>query len=176
MKHAASFGAVVCSLLVQGCSAKQPADESRLAAAQTVNHSEGRLVKLLLDSPDRWVIVGVKFPKSSVPRAEDDTMRRLSFLDAFRYRDACEIEVRGPDQASKLSIVWEYSGGTHKVLVADRTFDLPEGKLAVLSYGEQMNPLCELRDSTLESVEQLERELGYQPPPPGIIQLPGGSH
>ncbi len=154
------LGTLLCLLTTPGCFASRPPGVSRIRGGMEDYYPKGRLTTLKLERPDGQVVVAVRFPKPIDESWYPGFGHSGNGDDITHWEDIYKVRFQGGDDSDVLTIAWEYSSRTRKLLFGGKQFDLPDGKLAILGYDKEMKPSCELRDHSKEVVEQLRKELG----------------
>ena len=169
-KDAVVLGAVLSFLTAQACS--RPPSVSRIRGATEHYYPHGHLTTLRLESPDGQVVVAVRFPKPIDQSWLPGFGHSGNGDDVTHWEEIYKVRFRGGKDADVLTIAWEYSSRTRKILFAGKNFDLPEGKLAILGYSKDMRPTCEIRDDSRAVVEKLREELVAAKAPPVLPAAP----
>lgn len=143
-------------LALHGCSQD---GSSQIRGGKSERFARGYLTTLTLVRPDDEVIVAIIYP-----RPEDmeffDGIASGNGNDNREWKEDYKVRLKGGPKPEFLRIAWEYSARTRILTFATTTFEVPIGKLAVISLDGLMKPNCELRDKLPPTIEKLRNELG----------------
>lgn len=154
MKLIVFFGVVTCTLTMLVANRAQ-----RIRGGSNSGNGLGDVSILTLESPEEQVVVVVKYPKPvdtswwpgyGHSGNGGDDVTNWERLYKKRYKEQNEFV--------ELTIHWKYSIRTRKLCFADKEFDFPQGKLAILSYDGNQKPLCELLESNPENIQRVKKQ------------------
>jgi hypothetical protein len=135
--------------------APRPPGFSQIHGARDEYYPKGRLTTLRSASPDGQIVVAVKLPKPIDESWLPGFGHSGNGDDVTHWEEIYKVRFQGGRNADVLTIAWEYSSRTRKILFAGKQFDLPDGKLAILGYSKDMKPICEIRENSRAVVEKL---------------------
>lgn len=156
MKRAIFFAVLPCLLAPQAFGALGIKGGSERFLPQ------GRLTTLSLTFFADPVVVAIRFPKIIDLSYAPGYGQSGNGEDNTTWEEVYKVKWAGGSEADVIIVKWGYSTVTRKVTFLDKQFDLPAGKIAVLSYDKNMKPVCELRDNSPAEVDKLRKELGEQ--------------
>jgi len=147
-------GVILLLVTTQACNAQA----RRIRGGSTVGNAAGQLSVLTLESPDGEVVVAVKYPKPIDTTWYPGYGSSGNGDDAAQWEDVSKVRFKEGDTFVELIVGWKYSSRTRKLTFGGKEFDLPPGKLAVLSYDNDRKPLCELLDDTPANMKGLRSQ------------------
>ena len=117
----------------------------------------GRVSTLRLYNPDGEVVVVVLFPKPIDESWHPGFGHSGNKDDVTHWEDVDIVRFQGDSETGTLTVKWEYSSRSQKLRIGDTECDLPRGKVAVISFGDDLKPECSVRDGLPEVIE-VERQ------------------
>ena len=145
-------------LTASGCLTGRPPGVSRIRGSSGERYSIGRVSTLRLENPDGKVVVVVLYP-----RPVDESWHPVfghsgNRDDVTHWEELYKVRLNGDSEPEILTVRWEYSTRTQKLRTGDASCDLPAGKVAVITFDENFEPSCNVREDLPEAIE-IEKQL-----------------
>lgn len=155
-------------VLTAACLFSRPAGVSRIRGGSTAGDALGVVNVLTLELPAGELVIAVKYPRPIDTEWYPGFGHSGNGEDVTHWEEIYKVRYQVESQYQELVVHWEYSSRNRKLSCGGQEFDLPPGKLAILSYDAALQPQCELREHTAENIADLRRQFI----PPAVQDFP----
>lgn len=156
-QHINGLLATLCILTLHGCQD----GASQIRGGQSEYLPGGSLTTLALVAPDDEFVVAVVYPERwDMGSFEGLASGTATGNDTRQWNEDYKLRLQDGAKPEDVRITWEYSTRTRILTIAATRFQVPKGKMAVITLDAALKPACELRDNVPAFVEELRKALG----------------
>lgn len=136
---------------------------SRIRGGSTDHLPRGNLYVLQLQRPDGEIAVAAVYPFTvDVMGTLDGTGISGNGDSVSKWHERHTIRFSRTDQPVSLELSFRYDAVSQTLVFRDKSIPLTIGQLAVIRFDQNLDPITDVMDLTLENTVRLKREMGKQ--------------